>query len=679
MEKRSVLLFGIHMHQPVDNFDETIERAVESCYAPFFSTMKSFGGFRFSLHCSGWLLQKIASGYPSLFEDMREISARGDIEWIGAGYYEPILSSIPSKDRVGQIEMLNTLLEKLFGKRACGLWLTERVWESSLVSDLVKAGMKFSMIDDYHFLASGFEQERLDGYYFTEDSGEKIALFPISRKLRYAIPFESPKSSIEAIKEAGNSANGAAIIFDDAEKFGMWPRTHDWVYGRGWLEKWLSSIMQDEEIVTMHYSEYLESHRARGIAYLPNVSYFEMGEWSLEADDAVKLEEYRDKMGEELFESEGVKFLKGGIWKNFFVKYEESNRLHKRMLELSGRKYRSAAYKDALYRLQTNDVFWHGVFGGLYLPNLRDNAYRYLCICENIHYKDREAIELYDCNMDGYDEVKAVSADMIARFDSANGGQLVELLHRKSLFNFQNVLRRRKEAYHEKILRAEDAEEEKAHTDDSIDTIHTANAKVSDEIREALIYDWYPKNSFIDHISDDSLNLESVRECRFWEYGDFANQPFVCRVDEGSIEFVREGGIYFDRSWRTILKKRYEIEDNKIAFTIDLHSESPERYIYALELNLHFADISEVEIDGVPFAEERTIEGLDGFTLHDPYTATRIRFESGMNFTLYACALRTVSQSEEGYELTTQGMTLMLAFPFHKSSLIEGKMEIEDV
>ena len=150
-------------------------------------------------------------------------------------------------------------------------------------------------------------------------------------------------------------------------------------------------------------------------------------------------------------------------------------------------------------------------------------------------------------------------------------------------------------------------------------------------------------------------------------------------MDEGSIEFVREGGIYFDRSWRTILKKRYEIEDNKIAFTIDLHSESPERYIYALELNLHFADISEVEIDGVPFAEERTIEGLDSFTLHDPYTATRIRFESGMSFTLYACALRTVSQSEEGYELTTQGMTLMLAFPFHKSSLIEGKMEIEDV
>jgi len=38
---------------------------------------------------------------------------------------------------------------------------------------------------------------------------------------------------------------------------------------------------------------------------------------------------------------------------------------------------------ESLYKLQTNDVFWHGVFGGLYLPNLRDNAYRFLLELEN--------------------------------------------------------------------------------------------------------------------------------------------------------------------------------------------------------------------------------------------------------------------------------------------------------
>src|SRR5437764_9762072 len=28
-----------------------------------------------------------------------------------------------------------------------------------------------------------------------------------------------------------------------------------------------------------------------------------------------------------------------------------------------------------LWRAQTNDVYWHGVFGGLYLPHLRADAY----------------------------------------------------------------------------------------------------------------------------------------------------------------------------------------------------------------------------------------------------------------------------------------------------------------
>jgi 4-alpha-glucanotransferase len=43
-------------------------------------------------------------------------------------------------------------------------------------------------MDDYHFQCAGFEAV-LDGYYLSEEGGEQIGLFPISKKLRYAIPF----------------------------------------------------------------------------------------------------------------------------------------------------------------------------------------------------------------------------------------------------------------------------------------------------------------------------------------------------------------------------------------------------------------------------------------------------------------------------------------------------------
>lgn len=35
MKNTTKLLFGIHMHQPIDNFDWVIKHGVEVCYGPF--------------------------------------------------------------------------------------------------------------------------------------------------------------------------------------------------------------------------------------------------------------------------------------------------------------------------------------------------------------------------------------------------------------------------------------------------------------------------------------------------------------------------------------------------------------------------------------------------------------------------------------------------------------------
>ena len=46
--------------------------------------------------------------------------ARGQVEMIGGGYYEPILISIPPEDRREQIERLGDYIEKHFGQRPSG-------------------------------------------------------------------------------------------------------------------------------------------------------------------------------------------------------------------------------------------------------------------------------------------------------------------------------------------------------------------------------------------------------------------------------------------------------------------------------------------------------------------------------------------------------------------------------
>lgn len=666
------------MHQPVDNFDEAVKRAVESCYAPFFATMRRYPEFRFSVHCSGWLLLKIEKEYPELFADMKALAQGGSVEYLSAGFYEPVLSAIPSKDRVGQIRGLSQAIEDRFSQRPRGLWLTERVWESGQVCDIVEAGMEYLLVDDYHFIAAGFDKSELNGFYLSEEGGSKIALFPISRPLRYAIPFKPVETAVEALKRAAGE-DGAAIIFDDAEKFGMWPGTNEWVHKRGWLKEFVETVLEDGEIDTTLYGNYLSEKRAKGVAYLPSVSYYEMGEWSLKADDALALERLRAEMGEERFEREGIKFLKGGIWKNFFVKYEESNRLHKRMLECSGSGPDTPEYRESLYALQTNDVFWHGVFGGIYLPNLRDNAYRYLMECENMRYGDEISLESSDRDLNGFEEVKWVGKGIIARFDSRYGGQLVELCDRSKLFNFQNVLTRRKEAYHEKIFGSGASTNGAKPEEEGISTIHNAAHRADGAIREALVYDWYIKNSFIDHISDHTLDAESFRRCSFREFSDFADQPFELRTGARSATFTRQGGIYdSDGKSDTRLVKRYDFEDDGFGFTIDLESESSHIYEYGIELNLHFAEIGNIRLLDRPF-ESGTWHELRSFSIEDGYTGRVLRFEADHYFSLMAVLLQSVSQSEEGFELMTQGVSMMVVMPFSKKLSVCGSLKVSDV
>jgi len=666
------------MHQPVDNFREAVDEAVEKCYKPFFQTVKKFPFFKFSLHCSGWLIEEIQKRHKEVFNDVQALNERGSIEFFTAGFYEPVLCAIPACDRTAQIKKLNKAVKKQFKQTPKGLWLTERVWENGIVNELRECNISYVMVDDYHFRASGFDEEVLDGYFLTENNGEKISLFPISQALRYALPFKNAEEAVEAVKNSARDG-GAAIIFDDAEKFGLWPQTHEWVYEKGWLEAFLSTLEEDECIESLHFGEFHETHRAKGLVYLDNVSYEEMGEWSLKAQDTLKLKAIKEEVAQK-YPKDVDTFVKGTSWKNFFVKYEESNRLHKRMIELSKHQTDNKKYLDALYRLQTNDVFWHGIFGGLYLPNLRDNAYAYLCECENLRYqKEKHTIEVKDINLDGYDEIKCITKNFIVRFDSRQGGQMVEFLQRDRKFNYQNTLTRREEAYHQVLLEETQPAEAESQQKQGIATIHTLKSDADRGIRDALYFDWYIKNSFIDHISDKSLTLENFKKCRFKEYGNFADQPFTYTVDKTKLTFKCDGGIYDDRTYKTTVVKSYICDAQAIRFSVDITTQSRERYLYGLEFNQHYADLGNVLLNGERLNEDITLERIKCFSLRDSYTRKEIIFTLDHTFTLLATPLCTVSKSEKGFDRMVQGVSFILIFPFVEILNLQGSLEVNDV
>ena len=168
----------------------------------------------------------------------------------------------------------------------------------------------------------------------------------------------------------------AAIYFDDIEKFGIWPETYHWVYEKGWLDNFIQGVLASPLIRTQHYRDYHAAEKTRGIVYLPTTSYIEMNEWTLPARPAnIYANLVRQAKTAGWYEGNRA-FLRGGIWKNFFSRYPESNWMHKRMLGLSSRlsmlrdRTHDETMKRKLYEAQANDAYWHGsVWRAIFTPS----------------------------------------------------------------------------------------------------------------------------------------------------------------------------------------------------------------------------------------------------------------------------------------------------------------------
>jgi len=393
MPKTINFIFGLHCHQPVGNFDHVFREATEKSYKPFLEVAERHPSVKLTLHYTGILLEWLKANDPAVLAMIKKMVARGQVEMMTGGFYEPILAVIPDADKVGQIRKQTEWLKREFGANARGMWLAERVWEPHLPKVLREAGVEYLTVDDSHFKASGIMGEALTGRYVTEEQGATVEVFPILETLRYLTPFRAAHETIDYLRTlATEDGVRCAVVADDGEKYGSWPDTYDWVYRQGGLETFFTLLEQNADwIKACTFSEYRAKTRPFGRAYLPTASYTEMGEWAQPAPAVAALEEAMAWMKQAgKWDAYGT-FLRGGYWRNFMAKYEESNGLHKKMLHTSRRvaslKAADAAVaakaQDHLWQGQCNCPYWHGVFGGLYLNHLRTALYECIIAADN--------------------------------------------------------------------------------------------------------------------------------------------------------------------------------------------------------------------------------------------------------------------------------------------------------
>jgi len=527
-------VFGIHLHQPVGNFDQVFRSHVEDVYLPFLERSAERGFLPMTLHVSGPLLEWLEADGHRFLDVVGDLVDRGALEMLLSGFYEPVLPALSREDRLEQIGRMREWLARRFGADARGLWLTERVWEPGLPRDLVDAGVGYVLTDDRHFLVAGFERHQLDRPWRTESEGRGLTVLPIDQRLRYLIPFRGPGEIGRYLRSLAAAGHAVAVLADDGEKFGGWPGTAAWVWGSGWLESFFDEMerLHERGVVRLtRPSDVLEEVPAGGLAYLPSASYHEMELWSLPPVAAASLERAEAVLAGTPG-AEGV--TRGGHWRNFLARYAESNRMHQKAQLLSDI-CRAAGdppeARRAIARAQCNDAYWHGVFGGLYLRHLRDSIWGNLALAEGLLRPGEPlAAEWLDTDRDGDPELWVHSAEFSAIVRARRGGSLTELTHFASGVNLANTLTRRRESYHRTSSPSAPAVREPA-AEDAMPSIH--------ELEEGLRVDALPpvdldvRALFVDRMLPDSVTEEAYRDADYAPVHSWSRDAFDAELTLG--------------------------------------------------------------------------------------------------------------------------------------------------
>jgi alpha-amylase len=332
-----------------------------------------------------------------------------------------------------------------------------------------------------------------------------------------------------------------------------------------------------------------------------------------------------------------------------------------------------------LYRGQCNCPYWHGAFGGLYLPHLRNAVYSHLIQADTL--LERAAgrhgcwvqIDADDFNCDARKELRLSSDRLVALLAPSQGGHLYELDLRTIRTNLLATLNRRPEAYHDRIR--ESAEQSPSANGGGVDPNGGVSFKQPD-LDHHLQYDQWPRKSLVDHFLQPGLNFEAFAGGA-GHTGDFATGVYQSLLRRS---FSRVEA----RQWRDGKLGPYSIRLTKTVSLSTKHSGLLEiEYLLErlpAELPIHFG----VEFNFAAMAggaSDRFFYDADGrrlglldarqdlgrtvrLGLVDEWMGLDVSLETTVPCGFWTLPIQTVSQSESGFELVHQSCAVVPHWEF---------------
>ena len=433
-------------------------------------------------------------------------------------------------------------------------------------------------------------------------------------------------------------------------------------------------------------SDVIRNDLPGGTIWLPECSYREMTEWALQPEQQVACIKARQKAQRDPNQAGILPFIRGGSWKNFRYRYPEANEMYARMMVVSNRLARHSgksmtdktAYQEAvtsLYRGQCNCAYWHGAFGGIYLPHLRNAIYKELITAENAldHAEGRPATWVdaasSDYNFDSKTEVRLSNEHVDLWLAPSVGGMLYEFDLRKQCHNLLATLDRRPEAYHDEVLVGP------GNARSIIDPSQLATFK-QEGLDKKIQYDTNRRKSCIDHFFDVDASVADIISGTAMERGDFATGSYEASIrrnpDRMQVLLSRKGNVW---GIPLTLSKAITLSAGSDTVEIGYRLEDlPENFCQHLAIEFNFAGLP-ASTTGRCF---RNKEGLDlghlgtpldlketsHLCLEDDWLDIRATLNcsvasNGGHAGFWTFPIESVSQSEGGFELIHQSTVVM--------------------
>ena len=662
---------------------------------------------RLSLHNSGCLIDWLQQNHPEYLRRLANLVKRHQVEIMGGAYYEPILPAIPDADKLGQITKMSAFIYRQFGSKPTGMWLAERVWEPHLAKSLAEADMQWTLVDDNAFKSLGMEDKELFGYYVTEEQGFHVKVFPISKYLRYSIPWHDVAEILDYLDREAAEGSRIAILGDDGEKFGVWPGTYQYCWEEGWVENFFTELEANQDwLHTIPLGEYAQRFPPAGRVYLPCASYDEMLEWSLPAEKCWEYTSFKRRL-----EAEGredvVRFMYSGLWRSFLVKYPEINRMHKKMLRVHRKVYQARALSkedcglEELWKAQCNCPYWHGIFGGIYLADIRTTTYSHLIQAEgkadNIIHRRRSfwrrafcprrrwvEWEVVDFDGDGNAELLVDSDSLSVYFSLTEGGSIFEWDIRRCGYNVLSTLSRRPEAYHRALVESSCQESETKRK--RLPSIHELIRVKDTQVAGSLVYDRYPRSSLIDHFFSPDTLLEEFASLSHSELGDFVTGLYQSSVagrgETLLIKLMRSGSLKVDKEslpFQVEKGIKLDVGEEKMSVSYRLKnlSDSVVEALFGSEWNINllggghneqaYYRIPRLSLSDHHLDSWGELSGISEVVLGNRQVGVELKLTTEPGVKLWRFPIESVSNSEGGIEKLYQASCLVVLLPLRLS------------